>query len=142
MPFRAPDRELNKLGKKTTKGLVKRIAEKHESSFISSKEAGKIRIASWNIHGQFGTQKGRLVDDMQKKKIDIACLQETMYKNQTDYYEEHDIKGGCLITIEPEDMFNKRQGTTEARTAHEDSEIHYGMGFYISPRLESRHIGC
>ena len=144
--FRAPDRELNRKNNATTKKQARKLAKKFDKSLLTPKEIGKIRIATWNLNGKLKTQKGQLVEDLKRRRIDIACLQETHYKNETEYYEEHYVDRSCIITIEPEEMFNLRQQASNKRTsghpAGKDKDIHYGIGFYISPRMEERHIGC
>ena len=41
----------------------------------------RINIGTWNVHNKMGTKDNRdkLLTDMEKYNVDIACLQETCY---------------------------------------------------------------
>ena len=83
------------------------------------------RIATWNIHGKLEQpiQQEILAIDMIGRKIDIACLQETRWKNDA----EISVRGGTIINFAGLD---------------ENKYKRYGMGFYISNKWKGNIIGA
>ena len=76
------------------------------------------RIATWNIHGklyqELNEQKYDLIDDMERLKIQICCLQETKMTRDTDVSIP---TRGRIINIAARTPLGSRQ---------------WGLGFYIS----------
>ena len=83
------------------------------------------KIATWNLHGKLEQQIQRelLVGDMKTRKIDIACLQETRWREDAEVYEG----GGTIFNFAGQD---------------ENKYKRYGMGFYVSNRWRNRIIGA